>query len=145
MQNFNYLCILKNIFMNDLLESMLPKDICQHFEAVSINKKVYGYEMILEEYSKFVPSELLVDVSSTVLDGFCNPIELLHFSIKGKPLYLKLFRRRWKLSGSNIHYSNRYSLHPEGVKATHEFASFLKGEAGCTADEYVRFLVGSEP
>ena len=47
----------KKYFMNDLLESMLPKDICQHFEAVSINKKGYGYEMILEEYSKFVPSE----------------------------------------------------------------------------------------
>jgi len=130
--------------MNDLLKSMLPKDICEHFDAVSINKTGYGYEMILEEYSKFVPSELS-DVSPIVLDGFCNPIELLHFSIKGKPLYLKIFRRRWKLSGSKIHYSNSYSLHPEGVKATHEFASFLKGEAGCTADEYVGFLVGSEP
>jgi hypothetical protein len=47
--------------------------------------------------------------------------------------------------GSNQHYSNRYDLHPEGVKATHEFASFLKGEIGCTPDEYVRFLVGTEP
>jgi len=39
---------------------------------------------------------------------------LLHFSIKGKPLYLKLYRRRWKLSKDDKHYSNSYDFHPEG-------------------------------
>ena len=88
-----------------------------------------------------------------ILDGFCHPLELLHFSIKGKPLYLNLYRRRWKESSSNDHYSNHYDLHPKGVKATHEFASFLprtsyavqvKGEVGLTADQYVRFLLHPE-
>jgi hypothetical protein len=130
--------------MNTLLQSMLPQEIYLHFELKSLSEKKHGYEMVLEESAELVPSEL-VHSPSIVLDGFCNPLELLHFSIKGKPLYLRLFRRRWKESGSSKHYSNRYSLHPEGVKATHEFASFLKGEAGCTADEYVRFLLHSEP
>ena len=57
---------------------------------------------------------------------FVIRLELLHFSVKGKSLYLKLYRRRWKGSCNNQHYSNRYDFHPEGVKATHEFASFLK-------------------
>jgi len=130
--------------MDKLLQSMLPQEIYLHFELVSLSEKSHGFEMVLEESAELVPTEL-TGKANIVLDGFCNPLELLHFSIKGKPLYLRLNRRRWKESGSSKHYSNRYNLHPEGVKTTHEFASFLKGEAGCTADEYVRFLLGTEP
>ena len=127
-----------------LLSSLLPREIYQHFDIVSLSDHSHGYEMRLEESAEFLPSTLH-DAPEVVLDGFCNPLELLHFSIKGKPLYLRLYRRRWKAPGSNKHYSNHYDLHPAGVKATHEFASFLKGEVGCTADEYVRFLLGTEP
>ena len=129
--------------MHTLLQSILPQEIYLHFELKSLSEQHHGYEMVLEESVALVPAAL-VHKPCIVLDGFCNPLELLHFSIKGKPLYLRIFRRRWKESGSARHYSNRYNLHPEGVKATHEFASFLKGEAGCTADEYVCLLLGSE-
>ena len=130
--------------LSTLVKSILPDDIYLHFEVVSLTEKSHGYEMRLEEYAEFLPSELSWE-PSVVLDGFCHPIELLHFSIKGKPLYLKIYRRRWKASCSNKHFSNVYDLHPQGVKATHEFAIFLKGEVGCTADQYVGFLVGTEP
>jgi hypothetical protein len=110
-----------------LLESLLPHQICHHFKMVSIKEKPDYFEMKLEENADLVPSELS-EVSPVVLDGFCNPLELVHFSIKGKPLYLKLYRGRWKASCSNIHYSNSYDFHPSGANATHEFASFLKGE-----------------
>ena len=129
--------------LSTLIETMLPKEIYFHFEVVSLTEESHGYQMRLDEYAELLPAALHQE-SSVVLDGFCHPIELLHFSIKGKPLYLKLYRRRWKVSCSNTHYSNHYDLHPEGVKATHEFASFLKGEAGCTADQYVSFLVGTK-
>jgi hypothetical protein len=127
-----------------LIKSMLPEEIYFHFEMVSLTEASHGYEMRLEEYAEFLPS-VMYDKPSVVLDGFCHPLELIHFSIKGKPLYLKLYRRRWKESCSNQHYSNHYDLHPEGVKTTHEFASFLKGEVGCTADQYVSFLLHTEP
>ena len=126
--------------MDILLKSLLPDAIYLHFEFVGITESPNGYEMRLEEYAELVPSAMS-DISDIVLDGFCNSLELLHFSVKGKPLYLKLYRRRWKASCSNKHYSNRYDFHPDGVKATHEFASFLKGEDGCTSDEYVSFLL----
>jgi len=138
--------------MDKLLESMLPQDIFQHFKMVSLTEQSDRFEMRLEEYAEFVPPEL-ADISDVVLDGFCNSLELLHFSIKDKPLYLRLYRRRWKASCSDIHYSNRYDLHPFGAKTTHEFASFLprtsyavqvKGEVGLTADEYINFLLNSE-
>jgi hypothetical protein len=130
--------------LHSLVSSLLPSEIHKYFSVVSLTEKAHGIEMRLEEYTESVPPALSGSLS-VVLDGFCNPLELLHFSIKGKPLYLKLYRRRWKESGSTTHYSNVYNLHPEGVKATHEFASFLKGEVGCTPDEYVRFLVGAKP
>jgi hypothetical protein len=130
--------------LNDLVLSLLPAELCQHFSFVSIKKKPHGLELRLEEKVELVPDEL-TGTSCVVLDGFCNPLELLHFSMKGIPLYLKIYRRRWKERGSNQHYSNQYDLHPEGVKATHEFAAFLKGEVGCTPDEYVSFFLDTKP
>ena len=123
-----------------IVSHLLPDEIYQHFSAVSIEEHSYGIELRLEESAELVPSEIDIKADA-VLDGFCNPLELLHFSLRGKPLYLNLYRRRWKVSGSNKHYG----LHPRGVKATHEFASFLKGEARCPPDEYIRFLPGTEP
>jgi len=130
--------------MDNLLESMIPQDIYLHFEMVSLTEYPDHFEMKLEEDAALVPADMS-GISDIVLDGFCNPLELLHFSIKGKPLYLKLYRRRWKASGSNIHYSNRYNFHPSGTKSTHEFASFLKGEVRLTEDQYVRFLLNTKP
>ncbi|MDR2692161.1 MAG: hypothetical protein LBB73_07730 [Dysgonamonadaceae bacterium] len=126
--------------LQSLVEHLLPKEISLYFGLTSIEEKSHGIELRMEEYAGLLPLALR-EAEETVLDGFCNPLELLHFSMKGKPLYLKLYRRRWKEPGSEKHYSNRYDLHPEGVKATHEFASFLKDEVGCTADEYIRFLL----
>jgi hypothetical protein len=128
---------------SDLVSSLLPIEIYQHFALVSIAEHPHGIEIRLEENAALLPPPL-AQKGDVVLDGYCNPLELLHFSMKGKPLYLKLYRRKWKISGETTHYSNSYDFHPEGVKATHEFASFLKGEVGCTADEYVRFLLGTE-
>ena len=83
--------------MDKLLSSMLPEDIYLHFEFVSITEHHDCYEMRLDEYAELVPSAM-EGIRDVVLDGFCNPLELLHFSIKGKPVYLKLYRRRWKSS-----------------------------------------------
>jgi hypothetical protein len=130
--------------LESILKNLLPENIYLHFGIVSLIEKPHGFEMRLDEYAELLPKEI-GDKGTVVLDGFCNPIELLHFSIKGKPLYLQIYRRRWKESGSNNHHSNQYDLHSEGVKATHEFAIFLKGEAGCTTDEYVRFLLNIKP
>jgi hypothetical protein len=129
--------------MDVLLQNILPEDIYLHFEMTFLSEQSDCYEMKLEELPDLVPSDLS-DTPCVVLDGFCNPLKLLHFSIKDKPLYLHLYRRRWKPSGSNTHFSNSYDLHPDGVKTTHEFAAFLKGEDGLTEDEYIRFFLDTK-
>ncbi|GAB1417231.1 hypothetical protein MASR2M117_26370 [Paludibacter sp.] len=127
--------------LDNFLSHLLTVSVTDYFSFVSIEEKSHGLELRMEEKSVLVSSVL--KGKSVVSNGYCNPLELLHFSMKGKPLYLKLYRRRWKESGSTQHFSNQYDLHPSGVKATYEFAAFLKGEARCTADEYVRFLLGT--
>lgn len=120
-----------------LVSTLLPEDIYLHFELVSVQEYADRVEFVMEEYAGLIPPDMS-GVADVVLNGFCNPVELLHGSYGDKPLYLKVYRRRWKSSGTNKAYSNSYDLHPEGVKATHKFASFLKDEVGLTPDEYVR-------
>ena len=128
--------------LDSIVSTILPKEIYLYFEVVSITEQAEEVEIKLEEYAEFVPPQMS-SLTNIVLDGFCNPLSLLHFSLNGKPLYLKLFRRRWKESGSDKHFSNQYNFHPQGVKATHECASFLKDEVGYTADEYLRCFLGT--
>jgi hypothetical protein len=126
-----------------IFRTLLPSDILKDFLPVSISEKQHGVELRMEERETNLPIELS-GISDAVKDGFCNPVELLHFHMNGKPLYLQLYRRRWRQSCSSRHYSNSYNLHPEGVKATYEFAAFLKESGGITTDEYVHYLIGTE-
>jgi len=61
-----------------------------------------------------------------VLDGFCNPLQLLSHCFTLKPVYLVMKRRRWKRSGSDEHYSNEYELTKDPSKLTPDMAGFLK-------------------
>ena len=127
--------------LNELLSALLPEEIYLHFDLVSVQEHINRIELRLEERSELVPTALS-DEEKIVLDGFCNPIELLNFPLRDKPTYLKIYRRRWKYSGTDKHHSNSYDLHPDGVKATHSFASFLKDEVRLTPDEYLRSFFG---
>lgn len=122
--------------LEQFLSRLLPDTIREHFQPICLLDLPHGIELRLEEYPELLP-DAMSGMDNIVLDGFCNPLELLHYSLQDKPLYLKIYRRRWKQSSSSKHYSNKYDLHPSGVKATHQFASFLKEEVGCTAEQYL--------
>jgi hypothetical protein len=120
--------------LSHVLSVLIPESL-SCFHLVSVKEHATYIELRLEDSADSIPLELL-HRPSIVLDGFCNPIELQSFPLKGKPVYFKVYRRRWKESGGKEHYSHHYDLHPEGVKATHEFASFLKDEVRQTLWEY---------
>jgi hypothetical protein len=135
----DYLCIknlvmTNNLLLTNVLSVLIPESLSS-FTLVSVKECADYIELRMEDSADTLPKELQ-DSQTVVLDGFCNPVELQSFPLKGKPVYFRLYRRRWKESGSNKHYSRNYDLHPEGVKATHEFASFLKDEVGQTLGEY---------
>ena len=125
--------------MEALHKVLFPIEISNHFEVKDVKDLSDRVEIRLEEYPELVPTEM-TQQGTIVLDGFCNPIELQTFMIKGKATFLKIYRRRWKYQGQDKHYSNTYQLNPEGVKATNEFASFLKDNTGLTPDQYLAFI-----
>jgi len=122
------------LVLSQLLSVVVPESLSM-FKLVSVTEHKEYIEFRLEDSADHIPQEL-ADCSNVVLDGFCNPIELQSFPLKGKPVYYKIYRRRWKASGSKQHYSHSYDLHPDEVKATQEFASFLKDEVRSTLREY---------
>jgi hypothetical protein len=128
--------------LQSLVSTLLPEEISLHFELVSVKEHSDRIELRMEEYAELIP-ESMQDKSNIVLDGFCNAVELLNYPLRDKPTYLKIYRRRWKESGSSQHYSNPYDLHPEGVKATHSFASFLKETVGYAPEQYIRDFYGT--
>ena len=107
-----------------LSKAILREDISSLFRLEEVRDEPEATVFILQEKQELVPKELLG--KEVVLDGFCNPIELLHYAMKRKKLFLRLYRRRWKEKNSTKHYSNSYELHYPGMKATKLFGAFLK-------------------
>ena len=121
--------------IKSLLSVFFPEEITTHFGIKGVDEKKEYIHIRFEELPELVPS-VMSEAREVVLDGFCNPLELQSFPLKGKPVYLNLYRRRWKYKGETKHYSNTYDFNPEGVKATKEFASFLKGAFGQTPGQH---------
>jgi hypothetical protein len=121
---------------NQILGLMIPDEIANSFELVDIKKNDHICELYLEEKPELIPKEL--SGRETVLDGYCNPLSLLSFPLKGVPTYLIIKRRRWQSKGESSHYSNEYYFNHPNIRATKEFAAFLKDIHGHTPDEYLR-------
>lgn len=121
--------------LQSLFSVLFPEVISLHFKITSVKEFKNRIEIRMEELPELVPPGLESSTEIS-LDGFCNPLELQSFPLKGKSVYLKLYRRRWKQKGTKQHFSNTYDIHPEGVKATKDFASFLKETFGHTPDQY---------
>ncbi|MCL2412773.1 MAG: hypothetical protein FWC98_01390 [Bacteroidales bacterium] len=127
-----------NKLLAEFLSMFISPIICQHFSITSISQKVDRIDLRMEEFPELIP--LSLQGKDVVLDGFCNELELQTSAIHDRAVFLHIFRRRWKEKGQDKHYSNSYDLHPEGVKATHEFAAFLKEEFRCTPEQYYAYI-----
>lgn len=123
------------LVLQSLFNVLFAEVISLHFEIKQVEEHTDRIEIRMEELAELLPPELH-SITKITLDGFCNPLEIQSFPLKGKAVYLKLYRRRWKEKGAKSHFSNTYDLHPEGVKATKDFASFLKASFGYTPGQY---------
>ncbi len=104
---------------------LVPDYILEHFDIYGANEFPTCWVIELREKEGLMPLELK-DCLEVVFDGYCNPIETLSHSFVCKPIYLKVFRRRYKRAGDNKHYSNTYDLTLKGVKMVPELGLFLK-------------------
>jgi len=106
------------------LSLLLPAGTFDYFDLVSCESLETCHILFLEE-KNILPSEL----SSLSLhsNGFFPEIEVQDFPIRGKAVYLRIKRRRWKDIESGKSYSRDWNLVATGTRITAEFGAFLKG------------------
>ena len=104
---------------------LVPEDILKDFEIYGAKESAAHWMIELREKENRIPSELK-DSLDVVFDG--HPIETLSHSFVCKPIYLKIYRRRYKRSNSERHYSNDYDFTLKGLKMVPELGIFLKEE-----------------
>jgi len=107
---------------------LVPSHVLDHFEIWDAHEYKERWVIEMREKEGLLPSELS-EYADVVFDGYCNPIETLSHSFVCKPIYLRLFRRRYKRSNRDEHYSNAYDVTLKGVRMVPELGIFLKEES----------------
>ena len=114
-----------------IISNFLPTDLLFHFtitdfqELGHIATKQDSFYIFLEENNN-LPSAY--DASLYESKGFYAEKVVQDFPIRGKPFYLVVKRRRWRLkSDPNVVIQSDYSFIATGVKLTQEVSDFLKG------------------
>lgn len=113
-----------------IVSHFLPVGLLEHFsitnvsELCNVKEKKHFIEISLEENNK-----ILKDVDSTLYEskGFTE-ISIQDFPIRGKAVFLKIKRRRWRLKDNHrVIIRNDFSFVAEGSGFTRELSDFLKG------------------
>jgi hypothetical protein len=114
----------------EIISHFLPAGLLEHFTIIDVLKlenasdKSMYFEVILEEKNEILKD---VDISQYESKGFTE-ITLQDFPIRGKAVYLRIKRRRWRHKKfKNEIIRNDFSFVAEGSGFTKELSDFLKG------------------
>ncbi len=117
----------------DILSHILPEGLLAHFSIIEVlllgdvrSKKMF-FEISLEENNEILAPVAKAEYESK---GFTE-VTLQDFPIRGKAVYLKIRRRRWrhKTDPKKV-IRNDFSFVAEGAGFTQELSDFLKGTSG---------------
>ncbi|GAB1416443.1 hypothetical protein MASR2M117_18490 [Paludibacter sp.] len=117
---------LEGLF-STVTKMLVPSHILEHFEVWGADEYPDRWEIEMREKDGLIPAALSV-YKDVVADGYTNPLCTLSHSFVCKPIYLRLYRRRYKRANSDEHYSNEYDVTLKGVKMVPELGFFLKDE-----------------
>ncbi len=116
--------------MMNNLSLFLPKGLLNHFDLLDIEelgdvstKKLF-YQLKLKEKNT-LPEGYNIDEYES--KGFYPPKTIQDFPIRGKAVYLKIKRRRWRNKEDKSEIKSDYRFIAEGSKLTEELSDFLKG------------------
>lgn len=124
----------KTDFTDEFLKMIVPPEWTSLFDLTDLKEKRTEWNLILVEKPDLVPKEIKNEFS--VLNGYFKPLELMAFPARGKPVYIKILRRKWKKQGGRESFFNTYDLHYPGVKAIKPLADFLKELDRKSLDEF---------
>jgi hypothetical protein len=106
---------------------LVPAHILQDFDIYDALESKSRWVIEMREKEDRIP-ETLQSYPDVVFDGYSDPIEMLSHSFVCKPVYLRLYRRRYKRSNQDTHFSNTYDLTLKGLRMVPELGIFLKEE-----------------
>lgn len=84
-----------DILLATVSRMLVPDYILEHFDIYGATEYPTCWVIELREKEDLIPIDLQ-DSLEVVFDGYCNPIETLSHSFVCKPIYLKVYRRRYK-------------------------------------------------
>ena len=107
---------------------ILPKLVEEKFKIRQIREYEDEWIIDLIEKKENIPESAKRRTfgKKVVLNGYRPHIEITDYPLRGKIVYLRLKRRRWKIEGTKETYENQYKITAKGLKCTHEFGAFLK-------------------
>lgn len=108
------------------LGMLIAKEHVENFEIENIVKKKKEIIVKLKEKKEVVPEA--AQGKQVTLNGHDSSVEVLIGHINGRAIFIRYTCRKWLDSESKETYRNQYEFHPKGLKASHEFADFLKGK-----------------
>ena len=119
---------------NEIMSNFLPEGLLAHFSITEVfllgdvaGKKMF-FEIYLEEADEMLGS---YDKTQYESKGFTE-ITIQDFPIRGKAVYLKIKRRRWRHKERPKEIiRNDFSFVAEGAGFTRELSDFLKGTGRC--------------
>lgn len=107
----------------ELISLLLPPELIEHFDLVSIELKADGYHLFLDQ--KNLPP---LEVKDHRLEskGFLDEAVIRDFPLRGKASFLHLRRRKWLDHDTGKTVYSSWELVAEGTRLTTQFADFLK-------------------
>lgn len=108
----------------ELVELLLPEEIVKYFDVVKVEKTTEQYTIYLEEKND---TSHFSYKGKLLSKGFCEPVTIQDFPVRGKACYLNIKRRRWTVESTGEIVNNEIKISAKGTRITKEFANFLKG------------------
>ena len=133
-----------------LLEKIFPTELVKYFaitnyqELCSIQDKI---EFIIVDFVERneLPNGFSFDEYET--KDFMSSKLIQDFPIRGKGVYLRVIKRRWRHKQTGAIVKRDYSFMAEGSKFTAELSDFLKDASGYKAryhEQYSQLLLSEE-
>jgi hypothetical protein len=140
--------VKKVVIEKSFIEAVFPADLLDYFEITnyqvlcSVKEKLEYWLIDFQERNE-LPNGLSFNEYET--KDFTHPKLVQDFPIRGKGVYLRIKKRRWRHKHTGQIIKRDYSFIAEGSKFTHELSDFLKDTGGYATryhNEYSQLLPG---